>query len=45
MKESEMGSLIAVLRKEKGMTQKMVAEQIGVLPKTVSKWETGLSLN
>ncbi|MBE7043146.1 MAG: helix-turn-helix domain-containing protein [Ruminococcaceae bacterium] len=35
------GKLLSRLRKEKGMTQKQVAEQIGVLPKTVSKWETG----
>ncbi|MGN0699908.1 MAG: helix-turn-helix domain-containing protein [Oscillospiraceae bacterium] len=35
------GNLLRNLRKAKGMTQKQVAEKLGVLPKTVSKWETG----
>jgi len=35
------GKLLCDLRKAKGMTQKQVAEILGVLPKTVSKWETG----
>ena len=35
------GKLIATLRKEKGLTQKDVAEKLGISPKTVSKWETG----
>lgn len=35
------GKLLCDLRKAKGMTQKQVAEKLGVLPKTVSKWETG----
>lgn len=35
------GKLIRDLRKARGMTQKEVAESLGVLPKTVSKWETG----
>ena len=35
------GKLIAQLRKEKGLTQKAVAEKLGVSPKAVSKWETG----
>ncbi len=35
------GNFIAELRKSKGLTQKEIAEKIGVLPKTVSKWETG----
>ncbi len=35
------GKLFCDLRKAKGMTQKQVAERLGVLPKTVSKWETG----
>lgn len=33
--------LLRDLRKTKGMTQKQVADKLGVLPKTVSKWETG----
>ena len=35
------GKLLSNLRKAKGMTQKQVADRLGVLPKTVSKWETG----
>ena len=35
------GKLLFNLRKAKGMTQKQVAEKLGILPKTVSKWETG----
>jgi len=35
------GRLIADLRREKGLTQKEVAEQLGICAKTVSKWETG----
>ena len=35
------GRLLYNLRKKKGMTQKEVAEKLGILPKTVSKWETG----
>ena len=37
------GELIRKLRKENGMTQKEVADRLGVLPKTISKWETGVS--
>ncbi|MCR4719144.1 MAG: helix-turn-helix domain-containing protein [Firmicutes bacterium] len=35
------GKLLCDLRKAKGLTQKQVADKLGVLPKTVSKWETG----
>ena len=35
------GKLLRDLRKAKGLTQKQVSEMLGVLPKTVSKWETG----
>lgn len=35
------GRLILTLRKEKGMTQREVAEAIGISDKTVSKWERG----
>ena len=38
---SKTGSLIAELRREKGLTQKDMAEKLGVCAKTVSKWETG----
>ena len=35
------GKLIARLRKEKGLTQKQVAQNLSICSKTVSKWETG----
>ncbi len=35
------GKLLRDLRKSKGMTQKELAEKLGIVPKTVSKWETG----
>lgn len=42
MKQS-MGMMIAQLRKEKGMTQKNLAEQMNVTDKAVSKWERDLA--
>lgn len=33
------GKAIGRLRRERGMTQEVLAEMIGVLPQTVSKWE------
>ena len=41
MNLKKIGKLLCNLRKSKGMTQKQVADKLGVLPKTVSKWETG----
>lgn len=38
------GQFISVLRKEKNMTQKELAEKLFVSDKTVSKWERGLSM-
>ncbi len=35
------GRLILALRKEKGMTQREIAEAVGISDKTVSKWERG----
>ena len=35
------GKLISKLRHEKGLTQKDVADRLGICSKTVSKWETG----
>lgn len=35
------GGLISALRHEKGMTQKAVADALGICSKTVSKWERG----
>lgn len=38
----KIGKLIAELRKEKNLTQKNIADELGVQSKTVSKWECGL---
>ena len=38
------GAFLAVLRKEKGLTQRALAERLYVSDKAVSKWERGLSL-
>lgn len=43
MNVSSMGKFISELRKEKGMTQKDLAEKLSVTDKAVSKWETGRS--
>ena len=40
---SKMAQLISELRKEKKLTQKDLAEQLGITDKAVSKWERGLS--
>lgn len=42
--KEKFGEFIAKLRKEKGMTQKELAERLFVSDKAVSKWERGQSL-
>ncbi len=39
---SKVGKLLNDLRKEKKMTQKQVADALGISDKTISKWERGL---
>lgn len=41
MNTIDVGNFIAELRKEKGLTQRQLAENLGVTDKAVSKWETG----
>ena len=43
MKKQTLGMMISTLRKEKGMTQLELSEQMGVTDKAVSKWERDLS--
>lgn len=38
----KIGKLISKLRKEKSLTQKNIADALGIQSKTVSKWECGL---
>lgn len=38
-----MGEIISALRKEKCMTQKDVADQLGITDKAVSKWERDIA--
>lgn len=39
---SKVGRLILTLRREKGMTQKTLAESLHVSDRTISKWERGI---
>lgn len=42
MDQIKTGALIRTLRTQKGLTQKLLAEAVGVGDKAVSKWERGL---
>lgn len=39
----EFGAFVARLRREKGYTQRELAEKLFISDKAVSKWETGAS--
>lgn len=41
MDQKKFGSFIASLRKERGLTQAMLAEKLAVTNRTVSRWENG----
>ena len=43
MNEIQIGSRIRQLRKQKGITQEVLAEALSVTPQAVSKWEMGVS--
>lgn len=44
MDQIKIGKFIASCRKEQGMTQAVLAEQLGISDRAVSKWETGKSI-
>ena len=44
MDQIQIGQFIQTLRKEKNLTQKELADKVGVSDKAVSKWETGRSM-
>ena len=44
MNQEKIGKFIASIRKEKKMTQKEVAEKLGVTDRAISKWENGRGL-
>lgn len=44
LNQEKIGRFIAEIRKEKNMTQKELAEKLGISDKAVSKWENGRSM-
>lgn len=44
MNQEKIGKFISICRKEKGLTQEVLAEQLGVSKNAVSKWERGICL-
>lgn len=45
MDQKKVGALIRALRREKSLTQRALAERLGLSDKAVSKWERGVSHN
>ena len=44
MDQVSIGRFIAQCRKAGGLTQRQLADELGISDKTVSKWECGVSL-
>lgn len=44
MDQEQIGRFIAVIRKEKGMTQEQLGELLGVSQKSISRWENGKTM-
>ena len=43
MAYKSMGEIISMLRREKGLTQKDIADKLGITDKAVSKWERDIA--
>lgn len=44
LNQEKTGKFMAEMRRQQNLTQRQLAEQVGVSDKTVSKWETGRSM-
>ena len=44
MDQIKIGRFIAAMRRERGMTQRELAEALGLSNRTISKWECGAGL-
>ena len=44
MDQIKIGRFVAETRRGKGLTQRQLADQLSISDKTISKWETGVSL-
>ena len=44
MDQEKIGCFLKQLRRERGLTQEQLAEQLGVNPRTVSRWETARTM-
>ena len=45
MDQIKIGNFLKALRREKGLTQEQLAERLNVSARTISRWETGVSLS
>ena len=44
MDQIKTGAFLKELRREKGITQEQLAEELGVSGRTISRWETGSNM-